>query len=224
MPTLCELSAAELTRISASTLAHYDDGAEAFWEGTRDHDVSQNVAALLAHLDRAGPAADPRPRLRPRSRSAHASAPWATRPSGSTARRASSTWRARTPAARCWHQDFLALDLPPAASTASSPTRRSSTCPRRSCRACSRELHAALRRAACSSLEPARARQEGWQGERYGTYLSLTRGAAIWTAAGFVELEHYYRPRRRAARTAALARQRLAPPQPHPMRPNGGSA
>ena len=34
-----------LERIARLTLAHYDDRAEAFWEGTRDHDVSQNVAA-----------------------------------------------------------------------------------------------------------------------------------------------------------------------------------
>lgn len=30
-----------------STIRHYDDNADAFWEGTRDHDVSQNTAALL---------------------------------------------------------------------------------------------------------------------------------------------------------------------------------
>jgi len=44
------LSPAELARISALTLAHYQDCAEDFREGTRDHDVSQNVAALLAHI------------------------------------------------------------------------------------------------------------------------------------------------------------------------------
>ena len=40
--------------IADRTLAHYDATAEAFWEGTRDHDVRQNVAALLRHLE--GPA------------------------------------------------------------------------------------------------------------------------------------------------------------------------
>src|SRR5437870_666100 len=39
-----------LRKISQTTLAHYNDTAEAFWEGTRNHDVSQNVHALLSHL------------------------------------------------------------------------------------------------------------------------------------------------------------------------------
>src|SRR4051812_47221333 len=41
----------ELDKISAVTLAHYDERAEEFRAGTRDHDVSQNVAALLKHID-----------------------------------------------------------------------------------------------------------------------------------------------------------------------------
>ena len=30
------------------TLEHYNQYAEEFWQGTRDHDVSQNIAALVA--------------------------------------------------------------------------------------------------------------------------------------------------------------------------------
>src|ERR1700692_3727703 len=36
---------------SARTLAHYEARAERFWEGTRDHDVSQNYAALLDAIE-----------------------------------------------------------------------------------------------------------------------------------------------------------------------------
>lgn len=35
----------------AATLQSYASRAEAFWEGTRDHDVSQNIDALLRHID-----------------------------------------------------------------------------------------------------------------------------------------------------------------------------
>src|SRR6202049_452899 len=38
-------------RISAVTIAHYDRLAHAFWDGTRDHDVSQNYAALLDAIE-----------------------------------------------------------------------------------------------------------------------------------------------------------------------------
>ena len=41
--------------ITTPTLAHYDDNADSFWQGTRDHDVSQNIAALLRHLQGAPP-------------------------------------------------------------------------------------------------------------------------------------------------------------------------
>lgn len=40
----------QLEQVSRATLAHYRHSAEAFREGTRDHDVSQNIAALLRHL------------------------------------------------------------------------------------------------------------------------------------------------------------------------------
>jgi predicted TPR repeat methyltransferase len=45
----------ELDRIATLTLAHYGERADDFWQGTRDHDVSQNVAALLRHLRGAAP-------------------------------------------------------------------------------------------------------------------------------------------------------------------------
>ena len=41
----------ELAQISALTLSHYQDSAEDFRAGTRDHDVSQNIAALLRHIE-----------------------------------------------------------------------------------------------------------------------------------------------------------------------------
>ncbi|MEO6598961.1 MAG: methyltransferase domain-containing protein [Polyangiaceae bacterium] len=40
---------------TARTLGHYADNAAAFWEGTRDHDVTQNYAALLEAIDRPAP-------------------------------------------------------------------------------------------------------------------------------------------------------------------------
>jgi SAM-dependent methyltransferase len=45
------LTLENLHRIATRTLARYDRQAEAYWEGTRDHDVSQNIAALLERID-----------------------------------------------------------------------------------------------------------------------------------------------------------------------------
>src|SRR5579859_6946696 len=45
-----KLNPQELRTISQITLEHYDDSAHSFWAGTSNHDVSQNIAALLQHI------------------------------------------------------------------------------------------------------------------------------------------------------------------------------
>lgn len=45
----------ELKTITAQTLAYYDKNAQGFWEGTRDHDVSQNINVMLKYIEAASP-------------------------------------------------------------------------------------------------------------------------------------------------------------------------
>ena len=45
----------DLALITTRTLAHYNERAADFWEGTRDHDVKQNIEALLRHIRSAPP-------------------------------------------------------------------------------------------------------------------------------------------------------------------------
>ena len=40
----------DLQKITHLTLEHYNQRAEEFWEATRDHNVSQNIEALLQHI------------------------------------------------------------------------------------------------------------------------------------------------------------------------------
>ena len=47
---LVDLTPEELSTLTRSTVSHYQQHAEDFREGTKDHDVSQNVQALLRHL------------------------------------------------------------------------------------------------------------------------------------------------------------------------------
>ncbi len=49
------VSTTKLSEISDRTLRHYQDGAQRFFEGTRDHDVSQNIDALLEAIEGDGP-------------------------------------------------------------------------------------------------------------------------------------------------------------------------
>ena len=41
----------DLKEITDLTLNHYNERAEEFWEGTRDHNVGQNIAALLQCIE-----------------------------------------------------------------------------------------------------------------------------------------------------------------------------
>ena len=46
-----ELNPEDLAKITDFTLNHYNAHAEDFWEGTRDHDVNQNITALLQSIE-----------------------------------------------------------------------------------------------------------------------------------------------------------------------------
>jgi len=45
------LNAQDLKNAAGLTLDHYNKRAEDFWEGTRGHDVSQNIANLLRYIE-----------------------------------------------------------------------------------------------------------------------------------------------------------------------------
>jgi len=50
-----KLNPPELEKIAGLTLEHYNRNAEDFHEGTQDHDVSQNIAALLRYIEGGAP-------------------------------------------------------------------------------------------------------------------------------------------------------------------------
>jgi hypothetical protein len=46
-----KLNVQDLKGIATLTLEHYNQRAEEFWTGTRDHDISQNIAAMLQYIE-----------------------------------------------------------------------------------------------------------------------------------------------------------------------------
>jgi SAM-dependent methyltransferase len=182
------------SRISRRTLDHYERTADGFWEGTRDHDVSQNVTALLTHLQGPPPFAildfgcGPGRDLRMFRTLGHD----AVGLDGS--RRFVEMARAYS-GCEVWCQDFLALVLPPARfdgifANASLFHVPSCALPR-----VLGELRAALKpRGILFASNPRGDGQEGWQGERYGTWWGFDAWCAQVTAAGFELVDHYYRP------------------------------
>jgi SAM-dependent methyltransferase len=94
-----------------------------------------------------------------------------------------------------WQQDFLALDLPEARFDGVFANASLFHVPRSELPRVLRQLHATLKPGGvlfCSN--PRGNNEEGWVRGRYGAYHDLEAWRALVSAAGFTELEHYYRP------------------------------
>lgn len=188
------LSPDDLAQISALTLAHYQDCAEDFREGTRDHDVSQNIAALLRHIQAEPPlrildfGCGPGRDLRTFRALGH-------EPVGLDGCSRFVDMARADSGCEVWLQDFLALDLPPAHFDGIFANAVLFHIPSQELPRVLRQLHATLKfGGVLFSSNPRGENQEGWNGERYGAYYDLANWRALLTDAGFVELEHYYRP------------------------------
>ena len=180
--------------VAAVTLAEYNRIAAAYGRGTADHDVSQNIAALLDEIEGEAPyvildlGCGPGRDLRRFAELGHQ----AVGLDGSGAFVAMA--RAVT-GCEVLHQDFLALDLPPARfdgifANASLFHVPGSELPR-----VLRELAATLKPGGVLfSSNPRGRNEEGWAGGRYGCFHDLETWRAYVLAAGFRELRHYYRP------------------------------
>ena len=180
--------------ISRRTLEHYDSRAEDFWQGTRDHDVSQNMAALLKHIEGAPPftildfGCGPGRDLKAFTDQGHV----AVGLEGSA--RFAAMAREHS-SCEVLEQDFLNLDLPAGRFDGVFANASLFHVPGRELPRVLLELHAALKPGGVLfSSNPRGANEEGWNRGRYGAYHDLEAWRGYLAAAGFVELEHYYRP------------------------------
>lgn len=184
----------DLDAISAITLDDYQRNAEGFREGTRDHDVSQNIEALLRHLGPGGPfdildfGCGPGRDLQTFRRLGH-------RPVGldGTARFVE---MARADAGcEVWQQNFLALELPAERFDGVFANASLFHVPLQELPRVLSQLHATLRPGGVLfSSNPRGQNEEGWNGQRYGAWHDYARWRELLEAAGFQALEHYYRP------------------------------
>ena len=189
-----KLKPQDLERISALTLEHYNQRAGDFFAGTRDHDVSQNIAALLDHIEGGlrctildfgcGPGRD----LKVFRDQGHI----AVGLEGSA--RFADMARAYS-GCEVWQQDFLALELPASHFDGVFANASLFHVPGQALPRVLSELHATLKpKGVLFSSNPRGNNDEGWNRDRYGAYHDLTSWRRYMTAAGFVELMHFYRP------------------------------
>ncbi|UUD65883.1 class I SAM-dependent methyltransferase [Pseudomonas seleniipraecipitans] len=184
----------QLQQITTRTLAHYQASAEGFREGTRDHDVSQNIDALLRHTHGTAPlrildfGCGPGRDLRTFARLGH-------RPVGIDGCPEFVAMARADSGCEVWQQDFLALDLPAGHFDGIFANAVLFHIPSQELPRVLKELRASLKPGGVLfSSNPRGDNQEGWSGERYGAWHDLESWRQLLMAAGFDELEHYYRP------------------------------
>ena len=187
-------SEAELAHIAALTLAHYAERAEEFWQGTRDHDVRQNIDALLRHIEAPPPFAildlgcGPGRDLKTFAALGHA-------PIGLDGVVEFVAMARAHSGCEVWQQNLLALDLPAARFDGVFANAVLFHVPGAELGRVLHELHATLKpRGVLFASNPRGEGEEGWRDDRYGAFHDLPTWRAAMHAAAFEELEHYYRP------------------------------
>ena len=197
-PPLRTLSPRDLKRTSRETIAHYDENARAFWKGTKDHDVRQNVDALLRHTQGPAPLAildlgcGPGRDLVTFKELGHA-------PVGLDGSKVLAAMARKHSGCEVLEQDLLALDLPESRFSGIFANAVLFHVPSQELPRVLRDLHRTLNPGGvlfCSN--PRGPDMEGLDGDRYGCWLRLETWRQYVTEAGFTELEHFYRPTGRA--------------------------
>ena len=189
-----KLEQQDLDKIAALTLEHYNQRAQDFWEGTRGHDVSQNIAALLRHIEGEPPFAildlgcGPGRDLKVFAGLGHVAV-------GLDGAQRFAQMARENSGCEVWLQDLLALELPPARFDGVFANAVLFHVPSQELPRVLAALHATLKPGGVLfSSNPRGNNEEGWNRGRYGAYHDLESWRRFMTLAGFTELEHYYRP------------------------------
>jgi SAM-dependent methyltransferase len=184
----------ELDDIARRTLAHYERNAQQFFAGTIDHDVSQNIAALLGAIEATAPytildlGCGPGRDLKTFASMGH-------RAIGVDGAQSFVDMARTYSGCDVWHQDLLHLDLPAGMFDGIFANAVLFHVPSQALPQVLGKLHAALKPGGVLfSSNPRGNNQEGWNGERYGSYYDFATWQELVTAAGFVPVHHYYRP------------------------------
>ena len=185
-----------LSEITARTLNDYDAVAESFWAGTREHDVSQNYAALLAALAGSAPlrlldfGCGPGRDLLALTAMGHV----VTGLDGSPV--FADMARARS-GCRVLQQNFLSLALGEREFDGVFANASLFHVPRAELARVLGELRSCLSPGGvlfCSNPRAFERDWEGFKGERYGTFLTIESWLELIQAAGFVVERHFLRP------------------------------
>jgi SAM-dependent methyltransferase len=188
------LSPKDLETISTSTLNHYEANAASFWEGTRNHDVTQNYEALLSALPKkiglkildfgCGPGRD----LSYFKSLGHL-------PTGLDGSKAFCEMAAAYSGCPVLHQNFIHLDLPTGSYDGIFANASLFHVPRQGLSRVLKMLATSLKPSGVLFSSNPRGSGEALNGERYGNYLEFDEYNTFLNEAGFEVLHHYHRPK-----------------------------
>lgn len=190
---MVDVDISQLDEIQAITLNNYEQQADDFWLGTKDHDVTQNYQALLSQFPSekaltildfgCGPGRD----VKYFKSLGHNAIGLDGCPAFCKMARAYS-------GCDIWHQSFLALQLPQHYFDAVFANASLFHVPSAELPRVLAELHAALKPQGILFTSNPRGSGEGWSGNRYGHYMELETSTRYFVGAGFEVIHHYYRP------------------------------
>jgi len=182
----------ELNEIELRTIGHYDNNAQSFWHGTRDHDVSQNIESFLQALPNktldildfgCGPGRD-----------LHAFKSLGHRPVGVEGSKELCQLAIKHSGCQVRQQSFLQLELDDNSFDGIFANASLFHIPSQELPKVLSKLHRVLRPEGVLFASNPRGNAEGWQGERYGHYMEFEASKVYLEQAGFKIVHHYYRP------------------------------
>ncbi len=183
----------DLDEIEKVTLSHYENNAESFWLGTRDHDVSQNIEAFLQALPDDKPLDILDFGCGP-GRDVYTFKSLGHNPVGLDGSKAFCEMTEKHNGCAALHQQFLNLELDENSFDGIFANASLFHIPSQELPRVLKQLHRALRSGGILFSSNPRGNTEGWQGQRYGHYMEIESSSAYLEKAGFNIIHHYYRP------------------------------
>jgi len=184
----------ELQRLSEITIGHYDRVADDYWYGTRNHDVSQNYEAFLEAIEGKPPfdildlGCGPGRDLQYFNSMGHAVM-------GLDGSEALVSLARLNSGCEVLQQNFLAMDLPEHRFDGVFANASLFHVPSKELPRILLEVSTTLKsRGVLFCSNPRGNNEEGLEGSRYSCFFDLDTWRDYVIDAGFVELQHYFRP------------------------------
>ncbi|PCI36451.1 MAG: SAM-dependent methyltransferase [Elusimicrobia bacterium] len=179
--------------LTAKTLTHYEQNPDAFWEATKDHDVSQNYAALFRHIPHTRPwtlldlGCGPGRDLKYFTASGHTAI-------GLEGCESFCSMARKYSGCEVLHRDFLDMKLPTGSFHGIFANASLFHVPKPEFHRVLKDLHAALRNGGILFSSNPRGHGEDFSSTRYANLMELEDYQGLVEGAGFELVEHYYRP------------------------------